>query len=232
MRSERSRARRTAAWIAAGCMAGCSVFELPNVDGEGFLADYGRLEAQGDAGSGLRYRNPDARFDGYVAVMLEPVQVWRGEGTRDLSVPDGQRLASRLYALVYQRLARDFRMVNYPGPLALRIGVALTGADRARPFLYATSTVSPTTLPVSEVRSLESGTPAGVSAARIEARIRDAVSGEVLIEGIHPRVAGQDSQPDVASWSDVDRAFALWAEQLAAMLCRERRSEGCSAPAR
>ncbi len=227
MRSERWRLRRVAALAAAGWVAGCSVFELSNVDA-GFLADYQRLEARPEDGFAQRYRSPDARFDAYEAVLLEPVQVWRGQGTRDLSVSDGQRLASRLYALVYQRLSRDFRMVNYPVPHALRIGVALTGSDRARPFLYATSTVTPRTLPVSEVRTLESGTPAGVAGARIEARIRDAVSGEVLMEGIFPPVGGDDPHRSVASWSDVDRSFAAWADQLGSMLCRERSSGSCS----
>jgi hypothetical protein len=230
MRGERKRSSRCAAALAVlGWMAGCSVLELSNVDAR-FLTDYARLEARQEGGFALGYRNPDARFEAYDAVLLEPVQVWRGKGTRDLSVPDGQLLASRLYALVYRRLAGDFRMVNQPVRRSLRIGVALTGSDRAAPFLYATSTVLPRALPVSEVQTLESGTPAGVGGARIEARIRDAASGEVLMEGIYPPVGGGEPARAVDTWSDVDRSFAIWADQLGAMLGRERRSESCSGP--
>lgn len=226
------RLRRAAAVAAAGWMTACSALQLRNVDGDGFLGDYRRLEAVPDGGSARRYRNPEAHFEAYEAVLLEPVQIWRSPGTRGLSLADGQRLASRLYGLIYLRLSQDFRMVNYPVRNALRIGVALTGGDGSTPFLYTISTVSPRALPVSEVRTLESGSPAGMAKARIEARITDSVSGDVLLEGVYPRVGGDDPQTVVASWSEVDSAFSSWADQLGSMLCEERKSGGCSQGAR
>src|SRR5512144_471165 len=60
----------------------------PPADASGFLDDYSLLRPGGAGDVALIYRDPDARWTSYDAVLCEPVTLWRsGRNTLD-AVPE------------------------------------------------------------------------------------------------------------------------------------------------
>jgi hypothetical protein len=217
--------------LALTLLAGCAgTRQSHTIETSGFLSDYAELTPSVDAGVQLRYVNPKAVFESYESVLLEPVEVWQGPGTADLSAEDSERLATRLYSLMYVRLSRDFRMVQHEGPRTLRLAVALTGAQRSRPMLDTVSTVVPVGLAISTVQELATGKAAFVGEASAEARISDARTGEILFESVDRRVGRKGLSGIVRSWDDVDQAFGYWADNLGYSLCTARHQSNCLAP--
>jgi hypothetical protein len=210
------------------CCAGTR--QSRTIETSGFLSDYGELTPSADAGVQLRYVNPEAVFESYESLLLEPVEVWRDPGAADLGAEDSERLATRLYALMYVRLSRDFRIVQQAGPRTLRVAVALTGAQRSRPVLDTVSTVVPVGLALSTVQELATGKAAFVGEASAEARISDARTGEVLFASVDRRVGRKGLSGIVRSWDDVDQAFEYWADNLGYSLCTARHQSNCLAP--
>jgi hypothetical protein len=54
-----------------------------------------------------------------------------------------------------------------------------------------------------------------INAAAIEGEIRDAATDELLAQGIDRRRPGA---PPIATWADLDRAFAFWADRVCSRL--------------
>jgi hypothetical protein len=227
--SARSELRAVAAAFLCSLLVGCSeTWQARELRPHGFLSDYARLAPGPEGGAQLRYRSATADFEHYEAILLDPVEVWRSPETKGLSKEDRKRLADRLYSLIYSRLARDFRMVHWPGRGALRISVALTGAQPSKATLDAISTVIPQALLVNQIQEMATGKAAFVGEASLEARIRDSGNGEVLMEGIDRRVGRKSLSGVMDSWSDVDQSLVHWADRLALVLCWERNRSSCS----
>lgn len=198
--------------LLAGCAPG-SRARAPEVSG--FLDDYSLLR-EGAAGEvALVYRNPKADWTSYDTVLLEPVTLWRS-GRRSLDpVPEEDllRLIDLLETSVRRRLGERFRLVEKPGPGAMRIRLAITEARASDPILD-----------VLRARAAgESGTPVTaaplhpemrrfIEAAHIEGEIRDAHTDELLAAGVDRR--RRTGALPIDTWVDVQRAIDSWAERL------------------
>ena len=65
------------------------------------------------------YFAPDkAKFKSYTKVLLEPVQVWRGEksAAKNIDQEDANYLPQYLYLRADEELRKDYAMVQQPGP--------------------------------------------------------------------------------------------------------------------
>ena len=84
----------------------------------------------GDYEALRRYVNPIADWKKYTKVMIDPVQLWMGQGSslRNIPTEERLRLTSLLFGKIRDGLLADYRVVREPGPHVMRISVALTEA--------------------------------------------------------------------------------------------------------
>src|SRR5258705_5913056 len=100
--------------LALGALACGAHRQSTPTDMSGFLDDYALLRPGGPGEVRLVYRNPDADWRRYHAVLLEPVAIWRS-GRKSLDpvpVDDLLRLARDFEQAVRSRLRRSFTMVD------------------------------------------------------------------------------------------------------------------------
>jgi hypothetical protein len=100
----------------------------------GFLKDYSNLKPNPSVDSNaLTFAKSDARknLHKYIAVIVEPVQVYLASDADESKLPDKARgVASRYFhkALV-DAVSSAFPITDEPGPLVLRLRLALIGID-------------------------------------------------------------------------------------------------------
>ena len=103
----------------------------------GFLQDYSKLKpSEKLGGDALTYVNPDKMksLHRYVAIIVDPVQVYVSTAADASLIPDSGRGAVAKYfehALV-EAVSDAFPVVDAPGPLVLRLRAALVGIDLGR----------------------------------------------------------------------------------------------------
>ena len=219
--------------LLVAALLACGVTrQARDVKYSGFLGDYSILKPGPEGGAKLVYQNPGVDFKSYDKIMLVPVTIWAGEGSdmNDLSPEDRKMVADRLYAVLQERLARDYGLVSQPEPNTMRIAAALTAADRSYPVMDTISTIVPIGLGVSTLKAIATGKPAFVGEASVEVRVTDAVSGELLFEAVDSRVGTKNPTAVWDKWEDVDAAFTYWANRMGYKLCTERGATDCVAP--
>jgi hypothetical protein len=100
----------------------------------GFLKDYSNLKPNASVGgNALSFAKSDARknLHKYIAVIVEPVQVYLASDADQSKLPDKARGAGARYfhkALV-DAVSSAFPVTDEPGPLVLRLRSALIGVD-------------------------------------------------------------------------------------------------------
>ena len=162
--------------------------------------------------------------------------VWKDPGqARFKGVPqsDLQMLANAFYSTVHDKLSEDSlnngaRTTFTPG--ALRVQIALTDAEASNPGLDTISSIVPQLRLATRLSGLITEKPFFVGATTAEAKLTDAMTGELLGAGIDRRVGGNSVEDSLDSWNDVHAAFRLWAERLSFRLCRGRGDEDCQPP--
>jgi hypothetical protein len=218
------------AWLMAGC---ASTEPAPPQRYSGFLEDYSILSPrQGSDGAALRFVKPGAKLGRYEQLLIDPVVVYYGVGTglHDVPEQDLETLANHLYSALVRHLGADYPLVQRPGPDVLRVQVALTEAEPSDVVLNAMSSALPIR-PVSDLKQLTTGTQAFVGTAGIEARIVDALSGELLAAAVDRRQGGKRLEDAQGGWGDVLAAFDFWATELRHVLAEAReRDRGAGSP--
>ena len=194
-------------------VAACASNPKPSVrEWSGFLHDYSRLRLGGPGEISFVYRNPNARWTSYDKVLIAPIAVWRS-GKRSLAPipePDLRHLVAHVERAVRTRLGAGFRLVDRPEPGTLSLRLAITDARASDPVVDVL-----TPAPADATTNAQSG-PLGkelsafIDAAVIEGEIRDAVTGELLAQGIDRRASG--APPPLPTWEALDRGLAFWAD--------------------
>ncbi len=221
-------ARTITITLLALWVAGCATTQqAPEVVESGFLTEYSYLRPGGEGEALLVYRNAEADFTVYDKILFERVTIWRSaeEQLEDVPEADLRRLADHLYLAVYDKLAKDYEMVEEAGPGVLRIALALTEVKESKVGLDIFSTVAPPARVVSEARNLATGTQAFVGGATVEAELSDAETGEILVAAVDSRVGRKSLRGAASSWSDVEESFEFWAERISQRLGEARRGE-------
>ena len=201
--------------FASGC---AQRFAKPIYEGSGFLEDYSRLRL-GEVGDlPFVYRNPKADWTSYHQVLLEPVALWRSGRNALAPIPEDDllRLIAHFEHAVRTRLGTGFRLVSEPSPGTMRLRLAITEA-RASDAALDVLTATPGDAPIAGgAGPLTPELSAFVDAAAIEGELSDAVTGELLAQGIDRRRAG--APPRLTTWEALDRALAFWADRVCARL--------------
>ncbi len=215
--------------LAAICMfTGCSTTTAPKenaVTGQqppvfksGFLGDYSQLKPGGKDKALLVYINPAARWATYKSIIVEPVRCY---STAEVSIPasDQQVLASYFYNALRENLAKDFTLVDKPGPGVLKLQTAITDATASKPVLRTVSVVIPQARVLNGAQSLATGTYAFAGNTMVEGQIVDSVTGERLAAALDKRAGGMSVKAAAKwEWGDTQLAFDYWAKKISQRL--------------
>lgn len=216
-------------------IGGCAqTLPARSIDESGFLSDYSILESGGPDEAQRMYRLPGVDWAAYKNVLLDPVTLWRGSESkaRGVSSADAQTLVNFFQALIRKHLeAQGLTIVDAPGPLTLRVQVAITKAKESRVALDVVSTVVPFMRAASGIDRMTTGKPSFVGQAQIEFKVTDSESGQLLAAGVDHRVGGKDlTAMHFHSWGEVETIMRLWASHGSFNLCMLQERSDCVPP--
>ncbi len=209
-------------------MASCAATRrAKSVERSGFLAPDVELRAGVGEEPLLVFEHPAKSLAGYDAVLIDPVQVWYGDAAKrsGTSQEDLERLAVLLHDSMRVALESDFKIVREPGPTTLRVRVALTDADAARPIGNTITTFIPQARRLSVIGGKFTNVRVWTGAASVEGEVLDSITGERLMAAIDRRVGTKSPAGAWERWDDVEQAFEFWAHRV------RRRMQGLGAEA-
>ena len=192
-RAERSRVIVAAGLAVVPFLAGCGSSQppsaaVPTADQTGFLANYANLRAGKDGEPTYVYRMEGSKAGKYDKIILDAVEVWRGDEAQDqgLSRDAVQFLADYLYTQLYMRLDRDYEMVDVADQTTMRVRVAYTNVNQTNTRLDVESSrvPRPNLIPQFKRETEEAPPPRLSGGTSVEVAIRDAQSNVTFFAGI------------------------------------------------
>ena len=210
--SRRCRTRRLLVLLLLAA-AGCAINPKPaRREWSGFLHDYSRLRLGEPGDLPFVYRNPKTQWTSYDKVLVEPIALWRsGKHSLDpIPEDDLLLLVSHFARAVRTRLGSGFKLVDKAEPGTLRLRLALTEARTSDPVIDKRTVTPEHEVSFRGTGPLGKELAAFIDAAVIEGEIRDAVTGELLGQGIDRRASG--SMPPLPTWEALDWVLAFWAD--------------------
>ena len=124
----------------------------------------------------IEYQSSDATCP---RIPFDPVMFWGGDTTK-VSATDQQALTDYCYQVLREELGKKFQIVDQAGPGVMKLQAALTDAEGATPGLRTISMAVPQAGTLNTLKYAVTGTYAFVGGAQGEAKLTDAVSGQVL----------------------------------------------------
>ena len=177
-----------------------------------------------------RYVNPKADFKQYSKLMIDPVLVYKYAELDKEELENYQKLANNAYVYLMKEMGKDYQIVKFPEPGALRIQMAIVDADSSKPVRNTLSTIVPIGMALSAVKYSATGKQAGVGEITLQLRITDANTGELLGAALDRRVGGKELTKLWSSWHNADDALQYWAKKVSFRLCEMRAGANCEKP--
>ncbi len=225
---------KSAVLIIALMLVGCSAAkQARDVKASGFLKGHYNKLQKGKEGEVIYiYKNPKTDFKSYRKILLDPILMWRSVDSdlSRISKEDLKKLANFFYTAMYKNLSKDYEMVQRPQTATLRVQIALTSVEESSVIMEVASTIVPTVILFSQGKELFTGKPTAVGEASLEAKITDAMTGELLAAGISRRYGGKQLDGFTDSWEDVKSILQYWADKLAWRFCMHREETNCKPP--
>jgi hypothetical protein len=223
--------------VAAACvaLAGCvSTNQARSVQPSGFLGDSAALLKKGGKNDVLLvYRKKGANWKAYDKVLVDPITIW---GIESSTLPpdqlaDFQKLVDDFYAMLKDKLSKDYTITDGPSAGAMRIQVAIVDGERANTPLKIARTVAPYAGYANLLWTFATGKPAFSGEVSIEYMVRDSESQELLAAGADRRVGGnQLGKTTLSSWGDVQNSLIYWSDEARYLLCVDRGEKNCPKP--
>ena len=181
----------------------------------GFLGpDAAKLQPGGKGKAALVWVNPNAQWAQYTKIYVKPVEFWASQDSK-VSPDDQKVLTTYFYNQLQTILAKNFTIVDQPGPGVLVLRIALMDATTATPGLRTISVVVPQARILNLGQSLATGSYAFVGSAEAEMMATDGVTGEVLAEAVDQRAGGMGMKGAASfQWGDAENAMDYWAQTI------------------
>ena len=215
-------------------LAGCQTGQARSVKPTGFLGDSAALLQKGGEGDALLvYRRKDADWKAYHAIHLDPITIWGAESS---TIPkdqqaDFQKLVDEFYAMLKQKLSKDYTITDTPSAGTMRIQIAIIDGERANETLKVAKTHIPYGGYADKLWTFATGKPAFAGEVSIEYMVKDSVSQELLAAGADRRVGGNETgRATTSSWADVQSALTYWSDEAVYRLCLDRGETTCIDP--
>ena len=206
-------------------LGGCGVgsYQARSVDlKQSTLVNPALYKEGGDDQTLYRYVKPNINLKQYSKVLIDPVLIRKdGELDKD-ELENYQKLANNAFVYMNQELGKDYSIVKSPEPGALRIQLAITDADSAKPVRNTLSTLMPIGMGISLIKYAATGKQSGVGEITAEMRVSDAATGELLGAALDRRVGGKELSELWSSWRNADSALLFWAQRTRWSFCEMR----------
>jgi hypothetical protein len=212
--------------ILSAAMAACSASEpvVPNQNEvmkppPKVLADHPQMKKGPEGSELLYYQDVDAESSRYGKIIIEPIRLWCGDMTLDISPEDQFVLSQYMYEVLKQHLGHDFTIVDQPGPGVMRLQITVIDLAQAPTGMDTVSSTPPPATLLQVVTQLSNGAYSFTGAAESEGEVTDSVTGARLLAWIDRRVGGGSRKiPAEWEWLDAHAAIDYWAETLTARL--------------
>lgn len=106
----------------------------------GFLRNYSQLKPEGSAGKVLEQKPDPKVLARFSSVYIEPVKTRFGAAAK-IKPSDAKDLADLTEKALRDQLAKQWKIVNHPGPHTIRIRTALTAVHKSNPAANVVLTV-------------------------------------------------------------------------------------------
>lgn len=209
-------------------LAGCAATEqTTSAKASGFLGDYSALKKGQEGEAQLLFLDLTTPFEKYDSIQLESITYWVGDekDTQALDPEVRKRMTDRLYQVLYDRLSKDYKMVDRAGPSVLRIRGAITETQGAKVVLNAITSTIPQLRLLSQLGDLDDDTALLVGKASVECEILDSTTGKRIAAAVDERMGNKTLKTSFTKWGDVDASFEFWANRLAERLGKLRRGD-------
>jgi len=178
----------------------------------------------------IKYENEPGKWAPYKKILLEPVQVWKGEDT-DLHRQHAEYLAKFLWSRLDEELAKDYPMTNLPGPGVLRIQAAITKTGKNLPMGDIQTTLPSNTRLIYEKQVWANSTESFIDTeVAAEMKVTDAETGELLGAAVDRRGGGKAAAKPATEWADVEEILTDWAKKSRWRFCTVRGGTNCEKP--
>jgi len=216
-------------------LAGCvSTSQARNVKPSGFLGDTAALLKKGGKNDVLLvYRKKDADWKSYHKILLDPITLW---GIESSTLPpdqlaDFQKLVDQFYAMLKDKLSKDYTLTDTPSNGAMRIQIAIIDGERASATLKVAKTIAPYAGYADTIWTFATGKPAFAGEVSLEYMVRDSETQDLLAAGADRRVGGnQWGKSTLTSWGDVQNSLIYWSDAAGYFLCKDRGEKNCTKP--
>jgi hypothetical protein len=191
-----------------------------NQEYSGFLKDYSKLASNPDLEGAVKtYVSTDAQknLHKYVAVIVDPVEVYLASDADDSKIPEKTRAAAANYfrAALTKAVADAFPPVDEPGPLVLRLRAAIIGVDVG-------GAVAAADKPEDANDAVENA--ANIGKVGVEVELLDSVTGEQIAAAVDREPLGDGAEIAAGNISRHEKsmaarhAFDEWAKRLRTFL--------------
>jgi hypothetical protein len=140
----------------------------------------------------LLYSDSGVNFRTYSAVIVEPVEIYRGRDQQFGSTNDKNKivLASYMKDTFENRLKSKYTLTSIPGPATLRLRLTLTGAKANAPVISAAAKIMPLGLAVNSVQAArgKEGTLSGSINYSVE--VYDSATDKLLLAYVSKQYPG------------------------------------------
>ena len=179
-----------------------------------FGSDVSLLHPGSEGQAAMVYVNPNAQWNQYNKILIEPVQFWDSADSK-LSPSDQHMLTAYFYNTLKENLQKNFTVVDQGGPGVIDLQVALVNAETATPGLRSISVVVPQARILNGLQSLATGSYAFVGSAQAEMKATDTQTGQLLAAAIDKRAGGMAlSTAAQWQWGDAENAMNYWAKRI------------------
>ena len=205
-------------------ITGCSsTHQTRKVTTSGFLSDYSQLEGGRKDEAQLIYINPQADFNSYTRILMDPVKFYSDKNSK-LEGEDKKRIVDYLHATILEQLKYDYTFVNKPSEGTMRLRVAITEAQGSKVVMDTISSIIPIGMAIGLVKKVAVGTNLSVGKASIELEIQDSQTGERLVAAVDERAGRKYTGKfdKFEKYHTVEDAFDYWAEKLKKRLAEFR----------
>lgn len=199
-----------------------------NQEYSGFLKDYSKLAPNPDLEGAVKTfvnKDPQKNVHKYVAIIVDPVEIYLASDADDAKIPEKTRAAAANYfrAALIKAVSDAFPPVDEPGPLVLRLRAALIGFD-------AGGAVAASDRPEDANEAVD--TSANISKVGVEIELVDSVTGEQIAAAVDREPLGEGAEIASGNISRHEKslaarqAFDEWASRLRTFLNRAHELQG------
>ena len=199
-----------------------------NQEYSGFLKDYSKLAPNPELEGNVKtFVNTDAQknLHKYVAVIVDPVEVYLASDADDTKIPEKTRAAAANYfrAALTKSVSDAFAPVDQPGPLVLRLRAALIGVD-------AGGAVAAADKPEDANEAVDNA--ANIGKVGVEMELVDSVTGEQIAATVDREPLGDGAEIAAGNISRHEKslaarqAFDEWASRIRIFLNRAHELKG------